>query len=131
MYQNAELDLWKSNSDLKVLEREITEMKRHRAAIEEQIGSMKTGAGVSLWPRPVVHAQGSGDDTLLELQPCSFCNRCFSSYVIVVASCRHMYHPFCIASLCGKENKCVTCGELFHLNWWRSFGFRFGCRVTR
>lgn len=124
MYHNAEIDLWKSNSDLKVLEREISEMMRHRVAIEEQIESMKAGAGVSLQPRPILHTHVPEDITHLELHPCSFCNRFFSACDIIVASCRHMYHPFCIASVCSKKNKCVTCGELFHPGWWRSFGFR-------
>lgn len=40
MYHNAEIDLRSSNSSLKVLEREISEMIRHRVAIEEQLDLM-------------------------------------------------------------------------------------------
>jgi len=123
-YQNVEIELWKANSDSKVLEREITDLAHHRAAIEEQIFSMKASSRVAMWPRPLLHDHTPEDDTHLDLQPCSFCNRFFSAFDIVVASCRHMYHPFCIASLCSKKNQCVTCGEIFHPGWWRSFGFR-------
>lgn len=123
-YQNAEIDLWKANSDFKAVQREITDMSRQRDAIQEQICSMNTGGGVSTWPRPVLNTNTPEDDTHLELQPCSFCNKFFSTFDIVVASCRHMYHPFCIASLCSKKKRCVTCGESFHPSWWRSFGFR-------
>ena len=124
MYHNAEIDLWRSNSSLKVLEREIAEMIRHKVAIEEQLDLMKVGAGVSLKPRPISHSDVPNDITNLELHPCSFCNKFFTACDIIVASCRHMYHPFCIASLCAKKNRCVTCGELFHPGWWRSFGFK-------
>lgn len=124
MYQNAEIGLWKSNSEFKILERQITEMARRRAAIEEQLKSMKEGGGVSLCPRPVPHGDSEWEDIQLEIQPCSFCNGHFSFFDVVVASCRHLYHPFCIVSLCGKQNRCVTCAETFHPSWWRSFGFR-------
>jgi len=124
MYHNAEIDLWRSNSSLKVLESKIAEMMRHKVVIEEQLGLMKAGAGVSLKPRPISQSDVPNDITDLELHPCSFCNRFFTACDIIVASCRHMYHPFCIASLCAKKNRCVTCGELFHPGWWRSFGFK-------
>lgn len=124
LYQNAKIGLWKSNSNFKVLERQITEMAHRRAAIEDDIHSMEEGARLSVFPRPLPHGNNEWDNTILELQPCSFCNGRFSFFDIIVASCRHLYHPFCIASLCGKQNRCVTCGELFHRSWWPSFGFK-------
>jgi hypothetical protein len=36
----------------------------------------------------------------------------YDCYNIVVISCKHTYHPFCL-----------ICGELFHLDWWPSWGF--------
>jgi hypothetical protein len=44
MYHNVEIDLWRSNSSLKVLEIDIIEMMRHRVSIEEQLDLMKAGA---------------------------------------------------------------------------------------
>jgi hypothetical protein len=41
-----------------------------------------------------------------------------------MASCRHLYHPFCIAKVVETENACVICKKPFHPAWWSSFGFR-------
>lgn len=127
LYHDAEIELWKSSSDIVTLQREIVELSRHRDAIVEQIASMKLGGGVSLWPRPVLHPhmlEDSISSGQLEVQPCSYCNRYFTANDIVIASCMHFYHPFCIAKVCAIKNRCVTCGEIFHPGWWRSFGFR-------
>jgi hypothetical protein len=43
---------------------------------------------------------------------------------VVLASCKHLYHPFCIAKLLESRKECVVCKEAFHPSWRRSFGFR-------
>jgi hypothetical protein len=46
-----------------------------------------------------------------------------SIVMMVVTSCKHMYHPFCLGELLRSNNKCFLCGKKIHLNWMRSWGF--------
>jgi hypothetical protein len=41
---------------------------------------------------------------------------------VAIASCKHTYHPFCLAQLCKKDNICRVCKEVFHLKQWASWG---------
>jgi hypothetical protein len=60
----------------------------------------------------------------INLDPCSFCNRWYTLFDVVMASCKHLYHPFCIAKLLESQKECVVCKEAFHPLWQRLFGFR-------
>jgi len=105
----------------------MIDIARHRNAIEEHILAMKASAtvqeyqlGLNLFYMPTLHRM----ILILNSNLAPFAIDFFFAFDIVVASCRHMYHPFCIASLCSKKNRCVTCGELFNLGWWWCFAFK-------
>jgi hypothetical protein len=86
---------------------------------------MKAGAGVHCCPKPCLHpheVEEAASPFLLE--PCAFYNRWYDSYDVVMASCWHFYHPFCITKLAESQNSCVTCKEVFAPTWWTSFGFQ-------
>ena len=98
------------------------------AAIRRQKEDMKNERGLSVWPRPILHpAPGKvGDDNFpyLVIKPCAFCNRGFHCCDIVVTSCKHTFHPLCLSEIVRTSNRCFVCNALFHLVWWRSWGFR-------
>jgi hypothetical protein len=54
------------------------------------------------------------------LKACEFCK---ARYDILVTSCKHTYHPFCLCEMLKIENKCFVYGELLQLKWWTNFGF--------
>jgi len=84
------------------------------------LGEMQQGRGISFWRQPIFHSSPPiiDDDHnglyYILPQPCGFCKRWFTSFDVVVAFCKHTYHPFCLAQLCRDDNKCCVCKELFH-----------------
>jgi hypothetical protein len=103
-------------------------LEREVAAIRHQKEDMENKRGLSVWPRPILHlAAGKvGDENFLYLviKPCDFCNRGFHCCDIVVTSCKHTFHPLCLSEIVRTSNRCFVCNALFHLDWWRSWGFR-------
>ena len=125
LYQDAGLDMWKYEADIEIVRRELEQVRRHKDAVVEQIRLMKEGGGVANWPKPCLHLEVPEDGVgVFELEACSFCNRWYTAFDIVMASCKHLYHPFCVAKLVETQNSCVICKEHFHPAWLRSFGFR-------
>ena len=100
---------------MEVVTRELEEVKRHRDAVADQIQNMKLGGGVACWPKPTLHPDvpEDGFGGLFELEPCSFCNRWYTSCDVVMTSCRHFYHPFCITKLIDTQDYCVSCKKSF------------------
>jgi hypothetical protein len=92
--------------------------------VANEIEKMKVGTGVHCCPKPCLHPhkveEAAGP---FVLEPCAFYNRWYNSYDVVMASCRHFYHPFYITKLAESQNSCVTCKEVFAPSWWKSFGF--------
>jgi hypothetical protein len=33
-------------------------------------------------------------------------------------------HPFCLSKLLRVKTKCFICAQVFHLDWWRNWGFQ-------
>ncbi len=33
-------------------------------------------------------------------------------------------HPFCLGKLLRVKNKCFIYAQVFHLDWWRNWGFQ-------
>jgi hypothetical protein len=125
LYQDVGLEIWKADSDIQLVNREMIEVRRHMQAVEDHIQMMKDGGGVVLWPKPCLYLDLPEEvGGAIELDPCSFCNRWYTSFDVVLASCKHLYHPFCIAKLLESQKECVVCKEAFHPTWQRSFGFR-------
>jgi hypothetical protein len=54
---------------------------------------------------------------------CRFCKAAYNYYDILLTSCKHTYHPFCLSEMLKIGNKRLVYGEMLHLEWWTSFGF--------
>ena len=125
LYEDVCLELRNSELDMQAVCKEILECRRHKEAVADEIEKLKAGAGVRCCPRPCLHPheveEAAGP---FMLEPCAVCNRWYNSYDVVMASCRHLYHPFCITKLVESQNSCVTCNEVFAPSWWASFGFQ-------
>jgi hypothetical protein len=77
-------------------------------------------------PKPMLHPDALKEGVVrgtFDLEACLFCNRWYMSMDVVLTSCKHCYHPFCISKLAETTYRCVTCDEVFHPNLWASFGF--------
>jgi hypothetical protein len=61
--------------------------------------------------------------TYILVKPCGFCNRGYHCHDIAI-TCKHTLHPFCLGELLKVNNKCFVCAQMFHPNWWHSWGFR-------
>jgi hypothetical protein len=125
LYEEASSDMMNYEVDIGIVRRELKEVRRHKDAVADEIGKMRNGLGVACWPKPCLHPDRLEDEGgSLELQPCSFCNRWYNSFDVVISSCKHFYHPFCISKLVDTQDSCVTCNKPFDPSWWTSFGFK-------
>ncbi len=43
--------------------------------------------------------------------------------MITLASYKHTFHPFCLRKFLKVNNKFFICAQLFHPDWWHSWGF--------
>jgi hypothetical protein len=81
--------------------------------------------GMACWQKPCLHPDLPEEiGGAFELEPCSFYNRWYTLFDVVMVRWRHFYHPFCITKLAKTQNSCIICKETFHPAWWRLFGFR-------
>jgi hypothetical protein len=125
LYEDSGYDMLHSEENIKIVRREIKEVQRLKDAISDHVVKMKSGGGISCWPKPTFHPHMPEDEgSSFHLDPCSFCNRWYNSFDVVMTSCKHFYHPFCITKLVDTQNFCVTCKKPFHPAWRKSFGFR-------
>jgi hypothetical protein len=63
--------------------------------------------------------------TYILAKPCGFCNRGYHCHDIDDnnSSYKHTFHPFCLRKFLKVNNKFSICAQLFHLDWWHSWGF--------
>jgi hypothetical protein len=65
------------------------------------------------------------DRNVILIKTCPICFKWFTTNDIVVASCGHMYHPFCLFTHLQTLITCVVefCPDhVFHPDWWWSMG---------
>jgi hypothetical protein len=104
LYENAGNNMCKSEGGIEDLRREVSDIRRHRDTLADQILKMKNGRGVVCYPQLALYPNQPEDGhTLFELKPCSFCSRWYNSFDVVMSSCKHFYHPFCISKLCDLQ----------------------------
>lgn len=125
LYEDVGYNMLHSEESIQIVCKEIGHVQRLKDAISDHIVKMKSGGGILCWPKPILHPHTPEDEGgSFHLEPCSFCNRWYNSFDVVMTSCKHFYHPFCIAKLVDTQNFCVTCEMPFHPAWRKSFGFR-------
>jgi hypothetical protein len=67
--------------------------------IQLQWDKMKIGENMTFKPKPIMHFEKSVDDngrTFIIVKPCGFCNNGSHCMDVVVVSCKHTFHPFCL-----------------------------------
>ncbi len=53
---------------------------------------------------------------VIHLKPCGFCKTRYAFYDVVVTSCKHTYHPFCLGEMLKKRINIWFVGICFTLN---------------
>ena len=86
----------------------------------------------SLTPVPLVYPDSAfGEDNsperkFLKITKCALCGYRFPKSDIVIASCKHLYHPFCAKVTYESGYKCAAANcsdKLVDPDWHRSFGW--------
>jgi hypothetical protein len=78
-------------------------------------------------PKPNLHfkdALKDNNNTFIFVKPCGFCNQGFHCMDVVITSCKHTFHLFCLGAMLKESNKCYICNVKLHPDWWTSWGFR-------
>jgi hypothetical protein len=97
-------------------------------ALDEQLLSLKKRySGIRLYPHLLVYPVESQEPRAdyLKMIPCIFCKCSFLHSDIVITSCRHLYHPWCVAIHFRYHSTCIdgTCGARISPEWFLNFGF--------
>jgi hypothetical protein len=100
------------------------------AAMTEELSRLKRGGCPSgLQPWPLIYPDNRPGGPVLQYVHVTICSLCgfeFPNFDIVVASCVHLYHPWCALVVFGKgSGRCVksNCGGYPHPDWFKSFGW--------
>jgi hypothetical protein len=107
--------------------KELGKLDREVAVVGRQIDEMKSSGGIKFWPKPLLHPPSSdilGSNNFFHVRPCGWCRRGYHCFDIAVTSCKHMFHPFCLAEAFRKTSTCMVCGTMLHPDWWLSWGLR-------
>lgn len=118
-YEDVELDR------TKVLH-SVEPVRAIRTKFCSQLERMRFGFGVSTFPLPIIHPCRQKDSrNVILIKACPICQEWFTTNDIIVASCGHTYHPFCLYTHFQSSDSCAVefCHEPFlHPDWWLSMG---------
>lgn len=125
VYQNAKLNYWKLDSMINEAQKEISSLEREQRSIVCQVIEMQKGDSMSIWPKPILHQTINPPtcDFAINVKPYGFCKKCYHCWDVTITLCKHRYHPFCLDELVKQQNRCLVCEQVFHPNWWCSWGF--------
>ncbi len=119
--------------DYEVLEADISKALQTVDHVEliikqvQQLEHMHLGFGLSTFLVPIVHPckHEKHDRNVILIKTCPICFEWFIANNIVVASCGHTYHPFCLFTHLQTSITCVVkfcLDPILHPNWWQSMG---------
>lgn len=54
-FQDGELELWKVESNIATIKKEMCEVENKKETVHTQFQEMEKGGGISLWPKPFLH----------------------------------------------------------------------------
>jgi hypothetical protein len=122
------LNLEKKDKASRDLEQSSIFCELQYTALGEQLIALKRKqGGIQLQLHPLLYLAKTLDrwPDFIKTNPCIYCKAPFPQNDIVVATCRHLYHPWCIAIHCKANSKCYesTCEVGMSLEWYLSFGF--------
>ncbi len=101
---------------------------KHHAALKSYSTCNSDGALISSILEPIPHPLTWAIEPLAlgAFSPCHVCSAVFPCYDIVVASCRCMYHLWCMGFHLQFSGNCtkVSFNLPFHPKWIRNMGFK-------
>jgi hypothetical protein len=97
--------------------------------LTEQVSMLrKKQCGKVLSPHPMCYNSDASSSSLkyLKVVLCSYCSEGFPFNDVVVATCRHVYHPWCLVVHFGRDNLCADklCKGRISPDWLKSFGIK-------
>jgi hypothetical protein len=103
--------------------------KKHHQKLGQQFTELKKGGTPALLhPHPMLYESEVGDACLsaLKITTCELYRYDFEFNDIIVASCRHLYHPWCAGTHFNDSNLCADdeCGQIMTPDWSKCFGFK-------
>jgi hypothetical protein len=104
---------------------ELGRLDTEVAAVARQIEDMKSIGRITFCPKPLLHLPSSDildSDSYLHVRQRGWCRRGYHCFDIAVTSCKHMFHPFCLAEAFRESSTCAICGTVLHPDWWLSWG---------
>ncbi len=112
---------------LRMAKRKLGFLRIQFHALIGQLLNLKKGyEGLSIHPHTICYVEVV-DKWKYELNVtmCVICNCPFPLFDIIVCSCQHLYHPWCVAIWFKIINSCRNeeCISVLHLEWLKSFGF--------
>ena len=121
-------ELERKEKSVKDLEKRIVYCEFQCSALADQLLTLKRkGSGFILQPHLLVYPLEPIDrkPDFIKINPCVCCKGLFPHNDIVVSSCRHLYHPWCVAIHFKLHSKCyeTSCEARMFLEWYLSFGF--------
>jgi hypothetical protein len=127
LYKEFQVKIAKLEDVVLEAREELGRLKREVATVGRQIGEMKSSGGIEFQPKSLLHPPSSdilGSDSFLHVRPCGWYRRGYQCFDIAVTSCKHMFHPFCLAEAFRETSTCVVCRTMLHPEWWLSWGLR-------
>ena len=124
MYKEFQVKTAKLEDVVLKAREELSRLEREVAAVGKQIEEMKSTGRVKFLPKLLLHPPLPdilGSDSFLHVRPCGWYRRGYHCFDIDVTSCKHMFHPFCLAEAFRKTSACVVCGTMLHPEWWLSW----------
>lgn len=118
-------------AELELIESTLEREQRQLSALNDEVQQLKFGGRPSgMQPWPLFYPSVSLKDcptTYIAVTVCTLCAFPFPNHDIIVASCKHLYHPWCAMVVFGKgrSTSCVqrSCMGLVHPSWHQSFGW--------
>jgi hypothetical protein len=103
--------------------------QNHHVKLGQQFNDLKKrGSASMLHPHPMLYECEAGDASIsaLKINSCVLCRYGFEFNDIIVASCQHLYHPWCGTTHFSGSNVCANeeCGQVMTPDWSKSFGFK-------
>ena len=123
LLEQAENESLELDIQVERAKQDVVAIRKEEAVVTSQLQQMVDGGGMSFWPKPIIHPEQPNEDetNFLIIRPCGFCGGSFHCYDIVVTSCKHTFHPFCLGAMLSDGQECCVCKTTLRLHWWRSF----------
>lgn len=126
----------KKEKEVQEIQDRLVLKQRQLSAFSEEQSKLQTGSRpLAIQPWPLLYPKASGsvlDKKYILVTRCSLCTFEFPQFDVVIASCQHLYHPWCALVVFSKGAKCVEpkCNEIADPKWQKSFGWGWTAEDT-